>query len=151
MPQSRYDDLIESYAEKYAVSVDLIHAVCYVESRYNAIAVSSQGAIGVMQILPETGEWIASLLDMPDYSTNRLYEPEINIQLGIFYLSYLFARFDEEWCVIAAYNAGEGRVKEWLRDGVELDTIPFPETKNYVRKVMRAMRLYGNKKVLSFY
>ena len=150
-PNKEYDTIIDHYALLYNVSPDIVRAICYVESRFDPSAVSSRGAIGLMQILPETGRWIVSLLDIEEYSDQQLFLPDINIRIGCYYISYLYSRFDEEWCVFAAYNAGEGRVSEWIERDINEDSIPFPETKRYVRKVSRVSHIYGNKKILSFY
>ena len=150
-PRSEYDDCITEYSRLYGVSEDVIRAVCHAESRFRSDVTSSRGAIGVMQILPDTGRQIAEELGVADFSTVMLFDPGINIRFGCYYLSYLYKRFDEDWCVFAAYNAGEGRVVKWLDDGIGKDDIPFSETKKYVRKVERYVRWYRNKKVLSFY
>ena len=99
-----------------------------------------------MQILPSTGEWIASNLSIEEYSSEDLFDPEVNIRFGCFYLAYLHTRFSDDWAVYAAYNAGEGRVERWLDSGVTRDTVPIEETKEYIRRVERALINYRNKK-----
>lgn len=144
-----YRDAIDRYADEYQLDPALVCAVAYAESGFRAEAVSVDGARGVMQIMPETGEWIASKLDMDDYSAERLFEPEVNIRFGCWMLSYLFSRFDgDSQKALAAYNAGQGNVDSWLKrpdcssDGVTLSYIPFRETRNYVKKVKAAHDIY---------
>ena len=103
-----------------------------------------------MQIMPQTGEWIAKELSLEQYTSDDLYLPEINIAFGAYYLSYLYKRFEEEWCVFAAYNAGEGVVRGWLTDGISRETIPYPETKEYVRRVENARNRYKKKNIAAF-
>lgn len=145
-----YLALIDECATLYSVDSSVVTAVCYVESHFRKDAISSAGAIGIMQIMPETGEWIATALSIP-IADDYLYDPKINIRIGTYYLACLYAKFDAEWCVFAAYNAGEHRVSEWLKEGITQDTIPFPETKNYVKKVEIARKRYANKNLFAFH
>ena len=106
--------------------------------------------MGLMQIMPETGEWIAGKIGIEDFNAEMLEDPEVNIEMGVWYLDYLAERFDGETdTVIAAYNAGHGNVEKWLNDGQysadgrTLAEIPFEETRNYVKKVNRAYEIYS--------
>ena len=146
----RYEDIIADYAEKYNVDPSLIFAVCQVESGFDPNAVSSAGAIGLMQILPSTGAWLAEILQI-EYRDELLYDPTFNIRIGTYYLAYLYTRFQEDWMVYAAYNAGENRVAEWLEEGVDKESIPFSETKNYVFKIERARKRFQRKNSAAFY
>ena len=147
----RYADKINEYSALYGVPSVVSFAVCDTESHYNSKAKSPSGAIGIMQIMPQTGEWIAKTLGYPDYKISDLYNVDFNLQFGIFYLSYLFTKFDEDWQVFAAYNAGEGVVRSWLNAGLSSqEAIPYVETKNYVAKVKRAISYYRNKKFVAF-
>ena len=129
----------------------LILSICETESHFNPRAVSSVGAIGIMQIMPETGRWIAGVLDYNDYNEECLYDPDVNIRFGAYYLSYLELRFSDRVAVIAAYNAGEGAVREWLsNENFSFDEIPFVETREYVEKVESVYRRYEKKKVFAF-
>ena len=128
----------------------MVFAVAEVESHFNPQAVSAVGAIGIMQIMPSTGEWIASVLCVPDYNVDDLFDPELNLRFGTFYLSYLFSVFSEEWQIIASYNAGEGVVRGWIDENVTFDSIPYHETLDYVRKVKRALSRYRRKKYAAF-
>ena len=146
----RYEATILDYAIKYNVDPCLISAVCQVESAFDPTAESSAGAIGLMQILPSTGAWLAGVLGL-EYNDALLYEPAYNIRIGTYYLAYLYTRFREDWMVYAAYNAGENRVSEWLKEGIDRGTIPFPETKSYVLKIERARKRFQRKKSATFY
>ncbi len=137
------DDISKSCAD-FCVDKALVYAVIKCESDYNPDAVSSSGAVGLMQIMPDTAEFIADMLGVKEYD---LSDPQLNIKFGVAYLKYLLNKFSFD-AAIAAYNAGEGRVKEWLTeqnyssDGESLDDIPFAETKNYIKKVKTYYKNY---------
>ncbi|MBR4078875.1 MAG: lytic transglycosylase domain-containing protein [Christensenellaceae bacterium] len=144
-----YEETVLKYSEEYGVDPALICGVIATESRFDADAKSEKGAMGLMQIMPETGEWIAGKIGIKDFSEEMLTEPAVNIEMGTWYLTYLADRFDREAdTVIAAYNAGHGNVEKWLKDaqysddGRTLSEIPFDETRNYVKKVNRAYEIY---------
>ena len=121
-----------------------ILAVIREESRYNAGARSYVGAVGLMQLLPATASWIAG----KDISEEELVDPAENITIGVQYLGYLFSRFDTLPQVLAAYNGGPNNVKRWLSRQASGDIdifteeIPFPETRNFVKKVIRSYNMY---------
>ncbi|MCD5410514.1 MAG: lytic transglycosylase domain-containing protein [Clostridiales bacterium] len=144
-----YYDLIVEYAEKYDLDPYLLASIIRNESGFNPNAVSIKGASGLMQIMPLTGEWITESIGRTDYSDEMLFDPEKNISLGAWYLNFLYNKFDGDLkLVIAAYNAGNGNVRTWLRnseyseDGMTLNIIPFPETKTYFRRVSRDYKIY---------
>lgn len=142
-----YQTLIANNAEEYDLNPYLVAAVIHVESANNSEAVSPRGAVGLMQIMPDTGAWIAEKLNEP-FSEAMLRDPATNIRYGCWYLRFLFDRFDVTNTAIAAYNAGHNKVAGWLDDtqysgdGDALDEIPYEETKNYVDKVQRAYDAY---------
>lgn len=147
-----YRALVEEYAAAYAVPESVIYAVIRSESSFDASAVSSAGAIGLMQLMPSTYEWICSLTG--EACEHRLlYDPETNIRCGTYLLSILYSEYGVWETVYAAYNAGMGNVNEWLADpeyageNGALEKIPFKETRNYVNRVSSARtvyeRLYG--------
>ena len=145
----KYEDLIDRYSQEYQLDPGLVCAVIYAESGFDPKAVSVDGARGVMQIMPDTGDWIAGKLDMDDYDADMLFEPEVNIRFGCWMLNYLYGRFSgDAKKALAAYNAGQGNVDKWMKDpscskdGLTLDHIPFRETRNYVKKVMAAHDIY---------
>lgn len=144
-----YEDYIRKYSSEYEVDSFLAAAVIWVESSFISTAVSPKDARGLMQILPSTGEWAAEKIGLSEYSDERLLEPEINIQIGCWYLGYLTSQFpDSRELVLASYNGGIGNVNKWLRnkeyslDGKQLDYIPFTETRNYVEKVSNTYEVY---------
>jgi len=124
-------------------------AVIWVESKYEPKATSRKDARGLMQIIPSTGQWIAKEIEIGSYNDDLLYDPDINICMGCWYLSYLLEVFggDVE-LALAAYNGGMGNVKKWLndsrysKDGSKLDFIPFWETSQYIDKVVKAYEQY---------
>ena len=148
-----YVRLIDQYSEEFGVDNHLIYAVIHTESRFDSEALSPAGAVGLMQVTEETGEFIAKKLEIADFNVEDLKDPEMNIKMGTYYLSYLQTMFEREETVLAAYNAGPNRVKTWLLDpayatGDVLVNIPFKETKDYVDRVLLREKIY---KVLYFF
>lgn len=149
-----YLDEIEKYSQEYKVDPKVVISVMKVESDFNPSAQSHTNAKGLMQIMPDTSKHIAKLLKLNPNSID-LNDPETNIQLGTYYLKYLMNNFHNMDTVFAAYNGGFGNVNNWLKDekyssdGVSLKNIPAQETKNYVKKVNKAIKayevLYGEK------
>lgn len=138
---------IARYSEEYDLDPYLVAAIIHVESGNREVAVSPKGALGLMQIMPTTAEWIAQKLGEP-YDKDAVTEPYTNIRYGCWYLNFLFERFQPVDTVLAAYNAGHNAVRNWLNDpaysedGVTLKRIPYPETEQYVEKVDRAYEKY---------
>ncbi|MBI4897217.1 MAG: lytic transglycosylase domain-containing protein [Actinobacteria bacterium] len=139
----RHDDIIRQQARDKDLDPALIAAVIYRESRFRPRE-SAAGAQGLMQILPSTAKYIAHKSGGTAFKTRDLATPQINIAYGSWYLKYLLQTYDgDELTALAAYNAGEGRVNEWLRksgkDGGKItdpDEIPFAETRAYVTDVL---------------
>ena len=151
----KYQNLVFKYAQFYDNDPYLVTAIIYRESRFNPNAVSNKGAIGLMQIMPETAEWIAENLNLNNFDVDDLYIPETNIKFGNWYLDNLFNEFDGNLVlVLAAYNGGRGNVNKWIKEGKfrgevqEIDLIPFPETRKFVSNVLslyqRYLQLYNN-------
>ncbi len=140
----RYKDVISIYAKEFNVDKAIIFSVANVESGFDKDVISSAGAVGVMQLLPRTASWLCEMLEM-EYFYENLFDEKYNIKLGSYYLSYLIARFEQLDFALAAYNAGPSNVASWLDENVELtvDDIPFVETRNYVYKVKRCMKVYS--------
>jgi soluble lytic murein transglycosylase len=116
----------------------LVLAVIKAESGFNEKAVSQKGAMGLMQLMPSTAEW----LNGNELSDEELFNPNLNIKLGTAYLVYLEKKFDFVFA-IAAYNAGETRVSEWLSQGISsVEDIPYSETKTYVKRVLANYKVY---------
>jgi len=143
----RYLDII--YENAGDLEPSLILAVIMAESSFRPYAESRVGAQGLMQLMPPTAMEMARLMGLEDFEQEDVWLPEVNIALGSFYLNRLFNFFGRDVSVaLAAYNAGQGNVATWLNnpdlsgDGVTLDSIPFPETYNYLRRVKRIQRIY---------
>ena len=144
-----YEDLIVKYANEYELDPYFVAAVIKTESGFRPDAESSAGAIGLMQIMPETGQWAAEKIGMENFTNDMLLDPETNIRLGCWYLSFLKERFNGDLPIMmAAYNAGHNKVQQWLEnpeyssDGKQLTNIPYEETDNYVKKVTKAYEKY---------
>ena len=102
-----------------------------------------------MQISSQTGNWASEVLDIEDYNEEMLFQPETNIKIGTWYLNKLYKQFHQDLdLVLMAYNAGSGNVNKWLnnekycKDGINIDDIPFVETKNYVKKINKNYKIY---------
>lgn len=142
-------EIVAAWSEEYDVPEEIIYAVIKTESDFVLNAESAAGAKGLMQIMPSTFAYIASKLDVA-VSEEEIGLANRNIQFGTYYLSYLYLRFEDWNTALAAYNAGEGNVSDWLNNEAytnengELlpDKIPFPETRNYVEKVNAAILEY---------
>lgn len=144
-----YRDEVEKYALEYQLDPYLVAAIIRNESRFNPDAISRKEAKGLMQIAPITGQWASERLNIPNYSEERLFDPDLNIKIGCWYLDILYKEFNGRLpIIIAAYNAGNGNVSKWLgdseysRDGIVLEHIPFPETRSYQFKVLRDYERY---------
>lgn len=131
----KYSEFVERQAERFGLERAEVYAVIMAESRFDKNAVSRVGACGLMQLMPATAEFCARMTGMKDPD---LFDPETNITLGCYYLSYLKESFDGE-NVYAAYNAGEGTVRLWLEKG---SGIAFPETAEYVKRVTDYKKIY---------
>ena len=149
-----YTELIRSRAAAEGLEPAYVAAVILAESSYNPQAVSSVNAQGLMQIMPETGEWIAGKFD-ETYVEGCLFDPETNIRYGCWYLGYLLRRYDgDKTCSTAAYHSGQGTVDGWLKnpeystDGRTLNIIGGPRANTYVGRVLeyyeKYTQLYAN-------
>lgn len=145
-----YDDLISNASAEFGVPKYIIYAVIKVESDFDPDAVSSADARGLMQMIEPTFKWLTSDEHLDEnLPYRRVFEPEVSIRYGTYYLSYLYKKFDYNWdTAFAAYNGGEGNVAKWLADPKysdgegNLTDIPFTETEKYVKKVNDAIETY---------
>ena len=142
-----YSEYIETASRDFGVPKKIIYAVIKTESGFSSSAQSSAGAIGLMQITPNTFEEITRKLG-DNYEPGMMFDPQTNIRYGTYYLNYLYRIYDDWDVVFAAYNAGMGNVSKWLDDPKLTDddgklvNIPFAETEQYVKKVNDAMKKY---------
>lgn len=134
--------IIQESAEREAISPCLLEAVILTESKFDKKAVSHVGAVGMMQLMPDTAEWISEESGLPAESLSR---PEENIPLGAWYLNYLLNLYhNNEVLALSAYNAGRGNVDQWIEDYgwdegfSRMNEIPFPETREFVKSVTAA-------------
>ena len=149
-----YRDSITAIASEYNLAPSLIASVIMNESSFRPAVESSVGARGLMQVMPDTAEWIAHKLHMDDYRLDKLYDPDTNIRFGCWYLNYLSTLFNgDPLCVICAYHAGQGEISSWLSnpayssDGLTLnpDSLPEGPTKLYAGRVTRDYGIYKAK------
>ena len=147
----KYDEYVTYYAGKYQIDPYILYSIIRTESNFNPQADSNVGARGLMQLMPDTAEWVAHKYkeDGAGYSFDKLYDPETNIRYGTWYLGYLSRRFDGDATkIVCAYHAGQGNVDSWLKnpqysaDGVTLDVIPTQDTATYASRVLRARDVY---------
>ena len=144
-----FKETVYHYSEVNKIDPLLVSAIIRVESKFNPQALSKKGAVGLMQIMPSTGEWAAEQMGIQEFESSLLYDPEMNIRIGTWYISNLQKEFGRnDLLVIAAYNGGRGKVKQWLEEDIwdgreeNLSDIPFPETRNFVNKVLQNYRKY---------
>ena len=135
----RYSEYIRVHSRAHHLDPAFVAAVIYQESKFRTDAKSSSGAIGLMQVTPTTARGIAIRTGGHAFRTQDLYDPEINIRYGSWYLDHLFAKYGSKRLVLAAYNAGQGNVDRWRANDQE---IQFPETKAYVKRVEHLQDVY---------
>jgi soluble lytic murein transglycosylase len=135
-----YSEYIRVHAKEHDLDPALMAAVIYQESKFNPTVESSSGAIGLMQLTPSTARGIAIRTGGSAFQTSDLYNAEINIRYGAWYLDNLFAKYHDERLVLAAYNAGQGNVDKWIAHD---EDVQFPETRAYVKRVEHLKAIYA--------
>lgn len=142
-----YNELVEKYSAEYGVPEQILYATIKTESNFRSDAVSRAGAVGLMQLMPDTFDWISDDLLGEHLDNANAYDPDTNIRYGTFMLSWLYRSYGDWELVFAAYNAGAGNVNKWLaddeysRDG-RLTYIPFDETRAYVKRQKENIAVY---------
>ncbi len=146
-----YEDIVLGHARNYHLDPALLAAVIYQESKFHADARSDRGAVGLMQLLPETAEGIAERTGGTQFRVSDLFDPEINIRYGAWYLRHLLDKYGSERLALAAYNAGQANVDRWQARGLP---IQFDETRGFVdhvehlkatyRHAYSSLRLHGD-------
>ena len=144
-----YGEYVYKYAEENDVDPYLIFAIIKAESNFSRNIESSSGAIGLMQLMESTAVEKANEIGEEVVVKEALFNPEINIKIGTSYYAYLIKHYKgNEHLALAAYNAGIGNVDRWIKegtikeDGSDLENIPYKETNNYVRKILRNYKIY---------
>lgn len=139
-----YQQNIITYSRRNKVDPFLVAAIIKNESNFEHKAVSGVGAVGLMQIMPETGRWIAEQMGLGEYKDSDLYQTKTNIRMGCWYLGELEHEFKNNMAlVMIAYNAGRGQTHEWMEkngwdyDFNDIKAIPFPDTREYVSRVLQ--------------
>ena len=135
----RYSEYVRVHARENGIDPALLAAVIYQESKFNADARSKSGAIGLMQLTPQTAHGIALRTGGARFRTADLLDPEINIRYGAWYLAHLEHKYGSDRLALAAYNAGQGNVDRWLQSGA---AVRFPETRAYVDHVVHLQHVY---------
>ncbi len=146
----KYSTIVNRYSVENKLDPNLVYAVMRSESSFNPNAVSSVGAMGLMQLTPPTFEWAMDKTpEKENYSDKDLFNPEVNIHYGTIVLSDFISEFGNEETALAAYHAGRSNAKKWLadpndsKDGKTLFYIPFADTRAYVKKVEDSKKIYA--------
>lgn len=154
----KYEEDIKISAEQFGIDPLLVASIIRVESNFKPNLVSRKNAVGLMQLMPETAQWIIETANYADLTIERIAEEDVNIHLGTWYLRHLFTYFENFSrdkppetrlaVVVAAYNAGPGNVEKWLHEGTwdgdpdHAEMIPFGETRHYVQRVLYYYQKY---------
>jgi peptidoglycan lytic transglycosylase len=134
-----YQEIVRGHARNYDLEPALLAAVIYQESKFDADARSDAGAVGLMQLQPETAKGIALRTGGSRFRVDDLTNPEINVRYGSWYLRHLLDKYGDEELALAAFNAGQGNVDSWRREG---KGIAFAETRHYVDRVQELKAIY---------
>lgn len=142
----KYSTYVDKASKDYNLDKSLIYAVIRTESKFDPDCESHVGAVGLMQMMPESFKWVQKLRGT-SLDDDELKKPSVNIDYGCYLLSWFLKHYKDEKCAVAAYNAGFA-VSDWLKDkryssdGKTLKKIPYPETSKYVKKVEDAKKMY---------
>ena len=142
-----YYDIVEKYSAQFDIPKEMVYAIMRTESSFDPNAVSHANAKGLMQLTDDTLDWITRY-HLKTEGEIDIFDPEINIMVGTYYLRYAYDRYENWDTVYASYNAGIGRVDSWLKDsrfsedGITLYYIPYKETREYVIKINDALDKY---------
>lgn len=146
-----YSEYVYKYAKENDLDPFLVFSIIKVESNFNRNIKSSSGALGLMQLMESTAIEMANEIGEEVIVKESLYNPETNIKIGTNYFSYLLKHYDgNELLALTAYNAGMGNVDNWIKEGIlkkdgsNIENIPYKETNNYVRKIVRDYKIYKN-------
>lgn len=149
--KTAYEAEVNKCCEDFSVDPALVYAVIKVESNFNPDAYSEIGAVGLMQIIEDSFDWVAWRLNREDLRFTDMYKPEYSILFGTYMLGVLYEKYGSVELTAAAYHAGMGEVDGWIERGeidpenVDLDGIKGRSTRHYVEKVLKAYKIYSNK------
>lgn len=144
-----YSEYVEKYSKEYDVDKYLIYAIIKAESNFKKEAVSNKGAKGLMQLMDSTAMEVAGQINI-NLDEDDILAPKININLGTKYISILIQKYNNINLALTAYNAGSGNVDNWINEGIlksdgsDIEKVPFTETNNYVRKILRDYKIYNS-------
>lgn len=146
-----YSEYVDKYSKDYCVDPLLIYAVIKAESKFDEKSISNSNAKGIMQVMDATANEVAKDIGINEgFNTDMLFDAKINIQIGTKYLADLIQKYNGNYYLaLAAYNAGKGTVDKWINEGIiksdgsDIENIPYKETNNYVRKIVRDYEIYG--------
>ena len=148
----KYENFVDEYSKKYEIDKNLIYSIIKAESNFTENAESSKGAKGLMQLMPNTAKDILKKMDNMNISEieieTKLLEPQFNIEIGTKYISILIDKYKNKELALVAYNAGSGNVDNWIQkgilkeDGSDIENVPYKETNNYVRKILKDYKIY---------
>lgn len=146
----RYEEYVVYYADKYELDPNILYAFICTESNFDPNARSDVGARGLMQITEETFDWIKTKIAPTESVTfDDLYDPELNIRFGSYFVAYCLLRYGDLPTAAAAYHNGVGAVDKLLEDesyssdGKTLDEFPYPQMRQYVRKILNNYEQYS--------
>ena len=149
--KTEYAEYVYKYSQENEIDPLLTFAIIKAESNFQTDIISSSGAIGLMQLMPATAEEVGKELGETVIANEVLYNPEKNIKMGTRYYAKLLKKYENQYLLaLAAYNAGIGKVDSWIKqgileeDGSNIENIPYKETNNYVRKIVRDYKIYQN-------
>ncbi len=144
----KYSEYVEKYSKEYDIDPYMVYAIIKAESNFDENAKSASDAVGLMQIMEATAIETANKMDL-NVSEEDLFDPELNIRIGLKYFTALLDKYKDNYnLAIIAYNAGIGNVDKWIQDGTikedgtDIENVPFKETNNYVRKILRDYEIY---------
>jgi soluble lytic murein transglycosylase len=143
-------EALDSAARQWDLDEALVYGIIRQESRFITYARSRVGAVGLMQLMPATARWVARQIPVQPFTTAMLIQPEVNIQMGSYYFRRVLADLGSSLLATAAYNAGPGRARRWrderaLEGAIYAETIPFNETRDYVKKVLTNVWFYTHR------
>ena len=149
--KKEYSEYVSKYSKEYNVNENLIYSIIKAESNFNERATSNKGAKGLMQLMEVTAKDTSKKINLNISSEEldeKLFDKDMNINLGTKYISVLIEKYGNIEIAITAYNAGIGTVDKWIEtgvlssDGTNIENIPYKETNNYVRKILRNYKIY---------